>query len=450
MSRKLHAFGAAVLGGLLASVACSSSNNNTGAGSGGASGGVAGTMSNGGLGGATRGGSGGIAGSSATAGKGGTSTGGSGGAAEAGAAGEGTACPGCASGFCLSDGTCVNCLPSNDHCADGQYCNNVNNCAPGCKADGSNCASGVCLATHDCKSCINDSECSSGNVCGAGTCAPACSAAQEGEQASCSTDLTCCSSHCTDLKTDSNHCGACGAACGSTQFCGVTSGCSDSGEGGAGGASSEDACVACHDTTLANLCSISKVIVISDQDKNTTDGNLAPARLIGGDLHSQCPSAPTESEELQNTPDALNITTGHPVSNGGTLLVVAGGPFFQNLEGYFEQSTSPLYSTLDGDTQAFIERATGNIVVSRSLSADNLSHDFFIIQFMRDPSSGSLVLNAQGFWESGTTAAAFYFTNAILPALSTYDKSWYAYEWTDANGDMLPDLNEIVLRKSAP
>jgi hypothetical protein len=459
MSRKMQAFGAAMLGGLLASVACSSSNNDAGFGSGGASGGGAsgGTTNSGGLGGSsTRGGSGGKAGSMGAAGKGGTSSGGgSSGSAgtttsEGGAAGEGAACPGCASGFCLSDGTCVDCLPSNDHCAAGQYCTAANTCAPGCKADGSTCASGVCLATHDCKNCISDSECNIGNVCGAGTCAPACSAAQEGEPADCSTDLTCCSLHCTDLKTDSNHCGACGTPCGGTQFCGVSAGCSDSGEGGAGGAGSQNACVACHDTTIANLCSITNVIVISDQDKNTTDGNLAPARVIGTGLHSQCPSTPTESEELQNTPDALNITTGHPVSGGGTLLVVAGGPYYQNLEGYFEQSTSPLYATSVGDTQEFIERANGAVVVSRSASTDNLSHDFFIIQFMRDPSSGSLVLNAQGFWQSGTTAAAFYFANAMLPALSTYDKSWYAYEWTDANGDMAPDLNEIVLQASAP
>jgi hypothetical protein len=220
--------------------------------------------------------------------------------------------------------------------------------------------------------------------------------------------------------------------------------------GGAGGAGSDAACVACHDTTLANVCAITNAIVISDADKNTTDGNLAPARAMAAALKADCKSAPTVTEERQDTPDALNVTTGHPVSGGGTLLVVAGGPFFQNLEGYFEQSSSPLYLMQVADMQEFVDRATGAVVVSRSASTDNLSHDFFIIQFMRDASSGSLVLNAQGFWESGTTAAAFEFVNGLLPTLTTLDKSWYAYEWTDANGDMAPDLNEIVLQASGP
>jgi hypothetical protein len=83
-------------------------------------------------------------------------------------------------------------------------------------------------------------------------------------------------------------------------------------------------------------------------------------------------------------------------------------------------------------------------------SADNLSHDFFIIQFMRDASSGSLVLNAQGFWESGTVAATYQLVNVVLPALSTFDKSWYAYEWSDMNGDMAPDADEITLKATSP
>jgi hypothetical protein len=423
MLNKMQALGAAVLGGLLASVACSNSD-----------------------GGTTSGGAGGAAAGSTSSGQGGTGAT----AGKSGAAGEAPVCPGCASGFCLPDGTCVDCLASNDQCPAGQYCTDTNTCAPGCKDNATSCASGVCLDSHDCKSCISDDECTAGNVCGAGLCAPACAAAQEGEHTGCAASLTCCSSHCTDVATDSNHCGACGTACGDSQFCGLTTGCTDTGEAGAGGAG-PDACVACLDTTLANICSISRVVVILDTSKNPTDGNRTPGRAIGAALNTQCQPTPVLSEEEQDTPDALNITTGHPVSGGGTLLVVAGGFFYQNLEGYFEQSTSPLYVTSVGDTQEFINRATGAVVVSRSMSADNLSHDFFIIQFMRDASSGSLVLNFQGFWESGTTAAAFELVNVILPALSTYDKSWYAYEWTDSvGGDMAPELNEITLKASGP
>jgi hypothetical protein len=142
------------------------------------------------------------------------------------------------------------------------------------------------------------------------------------------------------------------------------------------------------------------------------------------------------------------------VSGGGTLLLVAGGPFFQNLENYFEQSASPLYVTNDGTTNEFLDRMA-NVVASDPISIagdpDHLSHDKFIIQFMRDASSGSLVLNAQGFWQSGTTAAAFEVANVILPNLSTYTKDWYAFSWTDdASADKLPQASEITQIAAAP
>jgi hypothetical protein len=449
MLRKLRALGVAGLVALSASAGCTvitPSDGGAGAGN------SAGMVSSGGRGGtssAHAGSAGKAGGSSATAGKGGST------ASEGGASGEagaGPVCPGCASGFCLADGTCVDCLASNDHCPTGQYCTDQNTCAPGCKDNTTSCASGVCDATHNCKNCISDDECTAGLVCGAGQCAPPCSAAQEGQQADCSTGLTCCSLHCADLTTNSEHCGACGTACGAGQFCGIAGASAPGGAGGAGGegGASSQPDVTCHDTTLANLCAVSSVIVISDRDKNDTDGNLAPARTIGSALHDRCSPTPTLSEELQNSQDALNITTGHPVSGGGTLLVVAGGPYFQNLEGYFEQSSSPLYFMQVGNTQEFIDRSTGEAVVSRPGDTDNISHDFFVIQFMRDTSSGSLVLNEQGFWESGTVAAAFEFANVIAPAFSTFDKAWYAYEWTDMNGDQLPDLNEITLKASGP
>ncbi|HEY4104335.1 MAG TPA: hypothetical protein VGM44_10605, partial [Polyangiaceae bacterium] len=336
----------------------------------------------------------------------------------------------------------------------------TNTCAPGCKADGSNCASGVCTLDHDCKNCINDDECSAGHVCGGGVCAAACTTAQEGTSNGCTGDLTCCSAHCVDTQTDSTHCGACGTACENSQFCGVTA-CADSGSAGAGGATG-DSCVICHDTVIANVCAITKVIVISDTGdpgstpppKNSTNGNLVPAQTIGTALNADCPSQPTVTVERQDTPDALNITTGHPVSGGGTLLLVAGGPFFQNLENYFEQSASPLYVTNDGTTNEFLDRMA-NVVASDPISIagdpDHLSHDKFIIQFMRDASSGSLVLNAQGFWQSGTTAAAFEVANVILPNLSTYTKDWYAFSWTDdASADKLPQASEITQIAAAP
>ena len=182
----------------------------------------------------------------------------------------------------MNDGTCVDCLPSNDQCPAGQYCTDANRCANGCK-DAASCASGSCGADRSCDRCITDQECSGDDVCSSGQCGPECSEAGEGEQASCSAGLTCCSLHCSDVKVDSSHCGACGAACVSGQFCGISE-CQDNGSGGAGPSD----CVTCHDVALANLCSIGKVIVILDTNKNPTEGNRAPGRAVGAALEAQC------------------------------------------------------------------------------------------------------------------------------------------------------------------
>ena len=87
-------------------------------------------------------------------------------------------------------------------------------------------------------------------------------------------------------------------------------------------------------------------------------------------------------------------------------------------------------------------------MVSLPTAGDHDSHDIFIIQFAREPASGSLVLNEQGFWLSGTVAGAYQLSHGLLPALEQQDQAWYAYEWTDLDGDRAPDLNEIQLLAS--
>jgi hypothetical protein len=334
-------------------------------------------------------------------------------------------------------------LPSNDHCAEGEYCTDENTCAPGCKADGRGCASGKCDEAHNCESCISDTECLAPLLCNSGTCGVACTVAQEGTTNGCSNGLTCCDLHCSELEVDSLNCGSCGHACGAGQFCGVD--CAP-GAGGAGGASSSS-CAACHDATVANVCAVSRVVVILDSDTNQSDGNRVPGRAVGNALHEQCASAPEYTEAEQAVFEGLNVTSGRPVTGGGELLVVAGGAYFGTLQRYLEEERiAPLYLFVGPNTEYTEYRKSSDDmpVVHLPFAGDHDSHDYFIVQFMRDPSSGSLVLNLQGLWLSGTVAAAYQFEQ-FLPNLTVADQAWYAYEWTDKNGDKAPDANEIEL-----
>lgn len=442
MLRLIRSLGVPSLGWLLVSGACTVKTPDDGTPSGGSAG--AAPSSKGGSGGtaghsgSSKGGKGNTGGSQAVGGAAGDGAeGGSGGAAE---------CPGCSSGFCLEDGTCVDCLATSDQCPDGQYCTDANACAPGCKADGASCVSGVCAADHNCQSCINDSECVAPLVCSHGACSEPCTLAQEGQTASCAEDLVCCSLHCTHVNTDSAHCGACGNTCGAGQFCGLTD-CSNAGAGGAG--ADPASCVTCHDTTLTNVCAIANIVVLLDTSKNAADGNRVVGRSIGAALATQCATQPVVTEAEQDSVDALNFKTGRPVSGGGELLVVAGGPFYQVLEGYLEdERISPLYWHVEGEQTEFRRSADDEVVVALPIAGDHDASDYFIIQFMRDAASGSLVLNAQGMWLSGTIAAAYQLTHGLLPDLSTVNQAWYAYEWVDANGDLAPSLDEIQLQAS--
>ena len=431
MTIRVRAIGATLFVAGLTLGACSSSSKSDGGAPGGSAGDGESGAGNSESGSTSHAGSAGKAGHSgggvAGTGAGGEDAAGAAGTqSESGAGGEAGAsnpCAACPSGACLPTGECVACLPSNDHCPDGQYCTDANTCAPGCK-DNAACASGVCGVMHDCQSCVSDLECSAPHVCGNNQCAAACTADQEGTATGCSTGLTCCSTHCVDATTDAAHCGACGTACGAGQFCGV------------GG---------CHDSTLAGICAIAKIALVLDGQ----DGNAIPGRAIASALQAACSPAPTVREVSQDVADAVNVTSGRPVAGGDELLLAPGGFFFARLTNYVSTTpVAPVYGKLstDGASQEYRKQGTDALIATEPNDGPHDASDYLLIQMMREPTSGSLILNTQGFWQSGTNAASWYVVNQMLPTLSTWTKAWYVYKWTDGNSNGAPDnANEFTL-----
>lgn len=110
-----------------------------------------------------------------------------------------------------ASGQCVACLPGNDTCIDGQYCDSTSKtCAVGCTADTDCIAPLVCnTTTHQCAGCATDSQCAAGSICGpTGECAQGCSASQP-----CQAGAECCAGACADVKSDPLHCGGCNKPC---------------------------------------------------------------------------------------------------------------------------------------------------------------------------------------------------------------------------------------------
>jgi hypothetical protein len=115
-----------------------------------------------------------------------------------------------------TSGACVACLPANDTCAAGTYCNGATHtCQGGCKAD-TDCAgdpSGkthCAAAIHQCVHCVADADCGPGTICDAsgGVCVAGCTPSHD-----CAAGQTCCGDACRDLTNDLANCGTCDNAC---------------------------------------------------------------------------------------------------------------------------------------------------------------------------------------------------------------------------------------------
>ena len=145
----------------------------------------------------------------------------------------------------------------------------------------------------------------------------------------------------------------------------------------------------------------------------------------------------------QNGPNQ-DGSTGRPLLGSGYTMAMAGGPFFQKALGYLDNAgaASEVYFTSTATTFSFVRRDTGAVLVSVASAQLSAHHDFFIVELVMDPSSGTLVAAAYGFEPPGTAAAAWYASHTILPALAQATFTWVVGEWTDKDSDSLPSAGD--------
>jgi Cys-rich repeat protein len=119
-------------------------------------------------------------------------------------------------------GRCVQCVPSNDTCARGQYCNAATfTCEDGCRTnddcvlpssgDGGASRPRYCnVPQHQCVECLQDSQCPTGQFCQNFACGRSCSPTTPCPAGS---GLSCCGATCVDVRPNEGNCGACGTVC---------------------------------------------------------------------------------------------------------------------------------------------------------------------------------------------------------------------------------------------
>ncbi|HZU81612.1 MAG TPA: hypothetical protein VE987_01790 [Polyangiaceae bacterium] len=234
----------------------------------------------------------------------------------------------------------------------------------------------------------------------------------------CGADQACCAGWCVDLAKDARNCGACGNACGATQFC------------------TSKACV---EAQVASLCANANATAVLDP--YPIDNSAGS--VVGAALAAACNPAVATSAEGQDGGGLLDPSTGRPLVGPGDTLLFGGGIFAQRALQYLDSAgLTRVYYDNDGSNAWLVDRQTGAKVVTTSMALETAHHDYFLLQITVEPMSGTLCFAAFGMQAPGTTAAAFYFQSVVAANLASYTGVWYAYEWTDADGDGAPSAGD--------
>jgi hypothetical protein len=145
-----------------------------------------------------------------------------------------------------------------------------------------------------------------------------------------------------------------------------------------------------------------------------------------------------------------NNETGQPFIRG-ELLVAFGGDFFQKIVSYAETNhIAPVHSVYDQTNKLWQFRLTSNDQLIAELPSSQVdgNHDLIVIETVRDPVTGIPMLLGYGIGVSGTAAAAWYFTNVMMPSLTSYTNSWYVFEWVNADDAGPTSVGEFSMKTS--
>jgi hypothetical protein len=255
--------------------------------------------------------------------------------------------------------------------------------------------------------------------------APQCQVDAGDSGSGCAGSLACCEGSCVDTTSNWSHCGMCGHACSATQFCGASM---------------------CDDPILKNLCANPKATVV--QDDYVIDNEAGSA--VATALMTGCMPSVSFTTVGQDAGAVLDQMTHRPILGPGNTLIAGGGAFPQPSVAYLDTNAlSPAYIMETTQTVQIVERSTGTVIVSDTPANLTPEHDYFVLVLQIEPVSKTLCFTAAGTAQWGTTAAAYFFTNKVLPNLSQYNGSWYAYEWTSAGVDAAPGATDtFTLRGS--
>lgn len=277
----------------------------------------------------------------------------------------------------------------------------------GCSS-GTQCNTGLCVGGN-CVACQDDAECGAAAICNGGVCGPGCTSS-----ATCDAGQDCCTGRCFELQQAPGHCGSCGQACTTDEFCSEAT---------------------CHPADFSQLCQLTRTAVVLDRIGDDDDAGLA----MGSAISTRC-TLSTPLRSVGQLDSGVLASNGMPIALG-ELLVMAGGSFAQRGVKWMEDNGVAQVSDTSTSVDAIYSLRDGGVVSTVPLSTLGPTLDRVVVQLVRTP-AGALVLNAAGYHGPGTLAAARYFVDAVLPAASTLTTRWYVVEWEDLDGTPGPSAGD--------
>jgi hypothetical protein len=272
-------------------------------------------------------------------------------------------------------------------------------------------------------------------------------------------------------KADAGDAGAklvCGSqTCGAGDFCGTEHPADSGADANADGDSASDAAaaaptLACETAVFSHLCDNPKATIFFDPYPSDNTAAVEMANALAATCGTTIESPPASDAGLSADAGIFDLDSGEPRTGIGNICLIGGGSTGQPAVTYLDMgSLSDVYLWGQNNdagvfTLYFTNRASPASPVdlaSEPYTATPPNQDYFLLQLDVDPASGSLCFQAMGMSSQGTLAAGYYAANDLIGngAYATSTKSWYVYQWTDANGNGTPDgADTYMLVASGP
>ena len=191
-------------------------------------------------------------------------------------------------------------------------------------------------------------------------------------------------------------------------------------------------------TGLASSCAFDSITVILDGDPNDAQaGAMMAAAVADG-----CDTSPTVTTLNQTEPGLLDPTTFAPLFGPSSLGVLGGDAIVQNVMGYLMMSSAPIRVDTSGGRYRVIRLSDDAVLLDAAIADITASHDYAVVQIVYDPPTQATVVATHGYVFQGTLAGAHYFSTVVAPGLPLETRTYFVLEWTDMNGDMLPNAGD--------